>query len=39
VTDFSALLPWLFGLGVAAVLIGGYLLDRKRRLRRVRLLL
>jgi hypothetical protein len=31
VTDFAALLPWLFGLGVVAVLVGGYLLDRKRR--------
>jgi hypothetical protein len=31
VTDFAPLLPWLFGLGVVAVLVGGYLLDRKRR--------
>ena len=30
-TDFASLLPWLFGLGVVAVLVGGYLLDRKRR--------
>ena len=30
-TDFAPLLPWLFGLGVVAVLVGGFLLDRKRR--------
>jgi hypothetical protein len=31
VTDYASLLPWLFGIGVVAVLVGGYLLDRKRR--------
>ena len=30
-TDYASVLPWLFGLGVVAVLVGGYLLDRKRR--------
>ena len=30
-TDFAPLLPWLFGIGIVAVLVGGYLLDRKRR--------
>jgi Protein of unknown function (DUF3137) len=33
VTDIASLLPWLFGLGVVAVLVGGFLLDRKRRQR------
>jgi hypothetical protein len=33
VTDFAPLLPWLFGMGVVAVLVGGFLLDRKRRQR------
>jgi Protein of unknown function (DUF3137) len=27
----AALLPWLFGIGVAAVLVGAFLLDKKRR--------
>jgi hypothetical protein len=31
VTDLSSVLPWLFGVGAVAVLVGGYLLDRKRR--------
>jgi hypothetical protein len=31
VTDYASLLPWLFGIGVVVVLVGGYLLDRKRR--------
>lgn len=30
-TDLAPLLPWLFGLGVVAVLAAGYLLERKRR--------
>lgn len=31
VTDIAPLLPWLFGLGVVAVLVGGFVLERKRR--------
>lgn len=30
-TGLAPLLPWLFGLGVVAVLVGGFLLERKRR--------
>lgn len=30
-TDLAPVLPWLFGIVIVAVLIGGYLLDRKRR--------
>jgi hypothetical protein len=29
--DLAPLLPWLFGLGVAGVLVVGYVLERKRR--------
>lgn len=29
--DLAPLLPWLFGLGAAAVLVGGFVLERKRR--------
>jgi hypothetical protein len=31
VNGIASLLPWLFGLGVAAALVVGYVLDRKRR--------
>jgi hypothetical protein len=31
VTELAPLLPWLFGAGVVALLVGGYLLERKRR--------
>jgi hypothetical protein len=30
-SGLMALLPWLFGLGVVAMLVGAYVLDRKRR--------
>lgn len=30
-TDLAPLLPWLFGAGVVAVLLGGFVLERKRR--------
>lgn len=30
-TGIASLLPWLFGLAIAAVLVVGYVLDRKRR--------
>lgn len=30
-TDLAPLLPWLFGIGVVAVLVGGFVLERKRR--------
>lgn len=29
--DLAPLLPWLFGIGAVAVLVGGFLLERKRR--------
>jgi hypothetical protein len=31
VTDFAPVLPWLFGIGIVAVLVAGFVLDRKRR--------
>jgi hypothetical protein len=36
VTDLAPLLPWLFGLGVVVVLVGGFVLERKRRERLMR---
>jgi hypothetical protein len=36
VNDLAPLLPWLFGLGVVVVLVGGFLLERKRRERMMR---
>jgi hypothetical protein len=31
VADLAPVLPWVFGVGVVAVLIGGFVLERKRR--------
>jgi hypothetical protein len=31
VGNAAAVLPWLFGLGIVAVLVGGFVLERKRR--------